>query len=144
MLLLSFLVEVLFTVPLPMSFHATVETCSLGITIIPCQSCFHLLLPFASSGGKVYLPLLVGLTNKEDLGLFLLKVLLGSSKHVQQLRERGMNLFHVKFINELRNEVRKRLKNKVRAHLNKEFNSRSTQSSLVHVLVQKRNQPSEP
>ena len=66
MLLLSFLVEVLFTSPLPMSFHNTLETCSLVIAVFPCQSCFHLLLPFASLGGKGYLPLLVGPTNKED------------------------------------------------------------------------------
>ena len=127
MLALSFLVEVLFTVPLPMSFHATVETHSLVITILPCQSCFHLLLPFAPFGGKGYLPLLVGPSNKEDLGLFLLKVPLGSSKHVQQLGERGLNLVHVKVANELREGVRKRLKNKVRAHLNREFNSEHCQ-----------------
>ena len=83
MLPLRFLVEVLFIHPLSMSFHATVETCSLVIIVIPCQSCFHLLLPFAPFGGKSYLPLLVSPTNKEDLGLFLLKVPLGSSKHVQ-------------------------------------------------------------
>ena len=84
MLPLSFLVEVLFTVPLPMSFHATVETRSLVIAVLLCQSCFHLLLPFAPLGGKSYLPLLVGPTNKDDLGFFLLKVPLGSSKHVQR------------------------------------------------------------
>ena len=55
MLLLSFLVEVLFTLPLPMSFPAIVETCS-----------------FVTAKG--YLPLLVGPTNKEVLGLFFLKV----------------------------------------------------------------------
>ena len=83
MLPLSFLVEVHFTVPLPMSFHATVKTRSLVIAVLLCQICFHLLFPFAPFGGKSYLPLLVGPTNKEDLGLFLLKVPLGSSKDVQ-------------------------------------------------------------
>ena len=34
MLPLSFLVEVLVIIPLPMSFHATVETCSLVITVL--------------------------------------------------------------------------------------------------------------
>ena len=85
MLPLSFLVEVLFILPLLISFHATVETRSLVIGILFCQSFFHLLLPFAPVGGKGYLPLLVGPTNKKDLGLFLLKVPLGSSKHVQHL-----------------------------------------------------------
>ena len=84
MLSLSFLIEVLLTVSLPMSFYVTVETRSLIIPVLPCQSCFHLLLPFAPFGGKSYLPLLVGPTNKEDLGLFLLKVPLGSKKHVQR------------------------------------------------------------
>ena len=78
MLPLSFLVEVLLIVPLPMSFHATIETRSLVIAVLPCQSCFHFLLPFAPLRGKGYLPLLVGPTNKEDLGLFLLKVPLGN------------------------------------------------------------------
>ena len=85
MLPLSFLFEVLSTVPLPISFHATVETRSLVIAVLPCQSCFYLLLPFAPLGGKGYLPLLLSPTNKKDLALFLLKVPLGSSKHVQQL-----------------------------------------------------------
>ena len=122
MLLLSFLVEVLFTVSLLMSFHITMETCSLVIDVLPCRSCFHLLLPFAPFGGQGYLPLLVGLANKEDLGFFLLKVPLGNSKHVQQLQERGLNLNYVKVNNELRKEFRKRLKNKVHAHLNTKFN----------------------
>ena len=97
MLPLSFLVEVLFTIPLLMSFHATVETHSLVIAVFLCQSCFHLLLPFAPFGGKSYLPLLVGPTNKKDLGLFLLKVPLGSSKHVQ--RSDLSKIF--KFLNQL-------------------------------------------
>ena len=102
MLPLSFLVEVLFIVPLLMSFHAILETRSLVIVILPCQSCFHLLLPFAPFGSKGYLPLLVGPTNKEDLGLFLLKFPLDNSKHVQKLWERGLNLVYVKVNNELR------------------------------------------
>ena len=127
MLPLSFLVELLFTVPLLMSFHATVETRSLVIAVLRCQSCFHLLLPFSPLGVKGYLPLLVGPTNKEELGHFLLKVLLDSSKHVQQLWERRLNLIHVKVNNELRKRVWKRLKNKIPAHLNREFNSEHCQ-----------------
>ena len=127
MLPLSFLVEVLFTVPLAMSFHATMETCSLVIAVLCCQSFFHLILPFAPFGDKGYLPVLVGPTSKEDLGLFLLKVPLGSSKHVQQLRERDLNFVHVKVKNGLRKGAQKRLKNKVRAHLNREFNSKQFQ-----------------
>ena len=67
---LSFLVEVIFTVPLPMYFHATVETRSLVIAVLPCRSCFHMLLPFAPLGGKSYLPLFVGTTNQEDMRFF--------------------------------------------------------------------------
>ena len=91
-----------------------------------------------------------------------MKVPFGSSKHVQQLWERGLNLVNVKVNNELRKGVQKRLKNKVRAHLNREFNSEhyqplSTGSSipsttnlsihsinLVNEHVQKMTQPSEP
>ena len=74
MLLLSFLVQVLFIVLLLMSFHTIVETRSLVIIVLPYQSYFYLLLTFSSLGGKGCLPLLVGPTNKEDLGLFILKV----------------------------------------------------------------------
>ena len=134
MLPLSFLVEVLFTAPLPMTFHAKMETCFLVIVILHCQSCVHL-FPLPQMEAKAILPLLVGPTNKEDIGLFLLKVPLGSSKHVQQLWERGLNLVHVKVNNELRKGIRKRLQNKARAHLKREFNSEHDQplDPLYHI-----------
>ena len=93
MLPLRLLIEVLFIVHLPMSFHVTVKTCSLVVTVLPCQSCFHLLLPFAPLRGRGYLPLLFGPTNKEDMGLFLLKVPLGSSKHVKKTLGEGLESY---------------------------------------------------
>ena len=105
MLPLSFLVEVPFTIPILISFHAIVETRSLVIDVLPCRSCFHLLLPFAPLGGKGYLSLLVGPTNKEDMRFFLQKVPFSNCKHVQQLWERGLNIVHVKVNNDLRKRV---------------------------------------
>ena len=73
-------------------------------------------------GGRGYLPLLVGPPNTEDMRLLLVKVPLGSYKHIQKLLERDLNLVHVKFNNALRKGVGKRLKNKLCAYLNCEFN----------------------
>ena len=94
-----------------------------------------MLLPFAPFGGRCWISLLFGPTNKEDMGLFLLKVPLGISKHVQQLQERGLNLVHVKVNNEQRKEVWKELENKVCAHLNMKFNSKHRQplDPLYHI-----------
>ena len=47
----SFLVEVLLTVALPMSFHTTVETCSVVITVLV-KVAFTCFFPLPLFGGK--------------------------------------------------------------------------------------------
>ena len=81
MLLLSFLIEVPPSDYLLMPVHVTIETCP--IVVLLCQSRVHLLLPFASLGGRGFLPLLVCPPTKENLDLFLLKACFGNSHHVQ-------------------------------------------------------------